>query len=807
MAGIWNRIVDAFAESVPPPTREELSGDAFEPPKPGAIGSGGAGVKRIVVDRERFEQMLFGGGRNPAAQLAVLRATRSVTNALGLVGSIREPEVFNLFDEIAEDPAVASVEEAIKDAFGDLSWDIVTDDPDGPGGEIAIWAKAALEKADGFRGARDALRGKGRAHGFSVAQVFWDYRDGTLLPVRFRHEHPSRFAFTRDWRLLISVAGELTEPPPGKFVVFRLDPVYGNPFGTSALMPLRFLWAVKKGAMKGEVETARAFGRPFLVFTLTEKTQDKQEARDELLGVIRELDTTDGVVLGRGEEVEVMSRSLGSGGTPSANLVAYCDKMVSRLLSGADLVQGMGDEGRGSMALGNVHDRKFQARVARIARLEEDSWNGLLEEMVRLNFGSVDPDIVRFEIDTADERDVDASKVALDTARDHGLSIPEPVAREWLGVRAPLEGESVLVAPGASGREGESAAASDDGSGDRGDDDEDPDEPARFSETDADAVEFAERGDLTTLRGEALSREVFARIEKIAAALTKENGDALRSAVAAALGRVSDSLGADATVGAVVETVAALSIPALDASVAEALASVRGLAMLDALETGAEWIRNVPTTVALDDLAPEYRAASEWMSRRKIASRAELKEMARAVSRLGSGIGADVLEQELRRDVIALARATNDGLATMFRDRLAESIGRGDTVKEFVASFDNVPGLAGMDGYLETVYRTETATAYSKERERAYNDPDLAPHVWGRRLHNGLLPSSRPSHIAINGLALRKGSEADRAAGQPPFSYNCTCTATMLIAADPATADYREPDDALTRVRGIERFS
>lgn len=327
---------------------------------------------------------------------------------------------------------------------------------------------------------------------------------------------------------------------------------------------------------------------------------------------------------------------------------------------------------------------------------------------------------------------------------------------------------------------------------------------------------------MTTLRQKRQS-DMLMRVFAVADAHVVSNRKAIHAAIREAAQRIRERVDPrDRFLAETLIDFAAFSPPPLSTGAEEAVVALRLIAALTTRrETGKVFPakrRRVatfaasPEIAALNALDPLYAQAGRWMRRRALATRAELAEAADAIAVLAPDVPRDLIEAEVRRQAVAFAGAPTTEMAKIFRDEIAKSVKRGETVGDFLAAIDKATArgklLPRMDSYLHTVYRTETSNAYSEQRQRDWAHPDLAPFVWGRQLWNELLPSSRPTHMAINGLKLRKGSEADRRAGHPPWSYNCTCTETLLISSNPAgEGKHIEPVDAYARVAAIKRFA
>lgn len=187
----------------------------------------------------------------------------------------------------------------------------------------------------------------------------------------------------------------------------------------------------------------------------------------------------------------------------------------------------------------------------------------------------------------------------------------------------------------------------------------------------------------------------------------------------------------------------------------------------------------------------------------------------RELQRLAGATGelAAALEVGDPEGVLAIDSLVSEETARRLRVALQEAYDRGETAQSFLTAMRELTEAGelptGMDSYLQMVFRTEMAKGYEEQRETFQSLPEVRDHTWGYELLNPDDDRSRPTHAAIDGLILKKGSLADRASRPgPPWHYQCRCTRVPIIVADVAEADqdYAEPGDALARVRAIERW-
>lgn len=152
----------------------------------------------------------------------------------------------------------------------------------------------------------------------------------------------------------------------------------------------------------------------------------------------------------------------------------------------------------------------------------------------------------------------------------------------------------------------------------------------------------------------------------------------------------------------------------------------------------------------------------------------------------------DALMDQERSRSFTLRRAIADGVA---RDAFRQ-LGRamqpgGEGLGQFIEALS--PGVngegypGGVRRYLETVYRTTTATSYNAGRYRQQTDPAVLAlgDLWLTYRTAGD-SRVRPEHAALEGMTWKAG-DPEAAAVYPPNSYNCRCV--MSASETPPDAE------------------
>jgi phage gp29-like protein len=204
-----------------------------------------------------------------------------------------------------------------------------------------------------------------------------------------------------------------------------------------------------------------------------------------------------------------------------------------------------------------------------------------------------------------------------------------------------------------------------------------------------------------------------------------------------------------------------------------------------------------------------YGDAADWMISRGVLTLEQVHYIAGLMASQSGG-DRDEIERGLRDHYFALARTVDVGATKKVQTLIANAVGRGETVSQFLNSIDAQLGVGalpgGLDGYWENVWRTEVANAYSQQQQQQEADPAFQDVLWGHLGGNPNDKRSDPTHARFNGVYYKKGSQASQMLGRTPFRYRCRCYMTPLVDADPEDSDYTESANAFSVAAGLTRF-
>jgi uncharacterized protein with gpF-like domain len=190
----------------------------------------------------------------------------------------------------------------------------------------------------------------------------------------------------------------------------------------------------------------------------------------------------------------------------------------------------------------------------------------------------------------------------------------------------------------------------------------------------------------------------------------------------------------------------------------------------------------------------------------------DVDKLAEAIATLSPKMKAKDVAAAIRNEALALKDTIPIEVAAKFQRNLAAAVNNGTSVNDFIDASREAMGIApdatvgGVDAYLENVYRTEVSSAYSRQQQENLSAPEVADHHWGDEVHNPDDARSRPGHAGVDGLLVQRGSDAYKALGHTPFSYQCRCVRSPIIEVDPAKSKLKESPDAMARIAKIERF-
>ena len=353
---------------------------------------------------------------------------------------------FEFYDEMSDsDSVLAGLIETRIDSVARLPWDIIPASEEDADIEIANYVKQALLDLDNFDEDLQELL-SGCRNGYAISEIVWKDAeiDGKqmLVPDRILSKPPDWFRFDADRNLLFtggtsgSSQGELM--PPFKFIHYAFRPRYQNPYGTSLLRSVYWMWWFKHHGFEQWMRAAErgAVGSVIMKYDPSaNETEQKKLIEDAKILLKAKY-----AVINKDHEIVFPEVKI----DPNFGdvLIQRCNsEMIYRLL-GATLSSGTSESG--TRALGEVHEKRLQERNESDSKaLAACLNNSLIRWIVELNFPGVIA-MPKFKQHYEAQKDVMVSINSLKVAAELGIPVSIEDAANLLDLPLAEEGAETI---------------------------------------------------------------------------------------------------------------------------------------------------------------------------------------------------------------------------------------------------------------------------------------------------------------------------------------------------------------------------
>lgn len=241
-------------------------------------------------------------------------------------------------------------------------------------------------------------------YGFQPIEIMWEVKDGHILPKEVEAKPQEWFEYNAKRELCLKQKGN----PDGlvitddmkKFLNPRHNATYLNPFGKSVLA--RCFWDVvfKKGGIEFWLKFAEKYGIPFVIGEYEPGTSD--DDIEKLLKGLQDMVQDAAAAIPNNGTIKLIEASGKSASSDLfENIIKYCDKNIAKNILGQTLTTD--SDGKGSYALGKIHQEVRGDIITSDKRLVENTINIFLMWVHELNFN--DGQAPKFEL--FEEEDVD----------------------------------------------------------------------------------------------------------------------------------------------------------------------------------------------------------------------------------------------------------------------------------------------------------------------------------------------------------------------------------------------------------------
>lgn len=627
----------------------------------------------------------------------------------------------------------------------------------------------------------------GILRGYSVTEIIWGVdRQGRVVPQELKWRHPNRFAFDEQMRI---VKYDYGDPYPGvrldsfgeyKFIVH--SPTSGRaayPMRRGALLGTVFPALTKRYGLRWWLKAAERFGQPLPYVKLPQGAGP--QLKEEALAMLRHIHADWEAVVWGGIELGTFPGSGGKQGETHQALVELINREVAIAILGQNLTTEVDG---GSLAATEAHNLVRQDLLAADAmEIAATIRRHLIQPIVEYNWPGAPVPLYEMQLTAKKTKEIFAyhmqfGVVTIDEVRD-SLGLPPLPNGMGTGLIEPMveggppEDTSMLAEPpggGTSPLSGGAPVSVDGGAGAGG-------SGAGDGSASDEAREEERYGDwgALTKEQEEQAAVIVGRIGRLTTRALLDGSEVVKhwpARLAAYL------LGADGPDGAR----SAVDRWARDLEHDRAFAGWHYRTGLHAAMAAHLMVRaiEVPETTGKEARAmPHYRApavpfvdmdfeeAIADFARRKVMTPAQFNAL-RDRFRDGGFTATQLASRTLRERAFESILSMLEGDATM---------------PEVISAIRNEEVKLGVQpahhDYLDTVVRTNVATAYGSGRFAAMTDPavlELRPFWQYRAVGDA---ATRPTHRALDGKVFEAGSDPGRYY-YPPLGYRCRCNMVTL---------------------------
>lgn len=324
-------------------------------------------------------------------------------------GKLVTAKGLSIFDEMRRDDQVKASLAFKKQAVLASGWDLCPAKGSGADDEAAAFVCENFNKIEGTLESSLIQVLSALDYGFSITEKVYEERDGRIWLKALKTKRPHPFTFIIDGfgnlKGIQQSGNDLSTLPPEKFLIYRHQYEFGNPYGTSDLDAAYRPWWNKDNAYKWLSMLLEKYGIP-PIFALYHQDAYKGQQLDKLKTVLERIQASTVAVIPRNakDQLELWSPELA--GQVSQAFKPAMD-MMNQDIARAILMPGflgVTPDTQGSYARARVI---FDMFMFTVEFLRGDLANAVNEsvvpQLVALNFTS-EPPVFKFKPLTRDEK-------------------------------------------------------------------------------------------------------------------------------------------------------------------------------------------------------------------------------------------------------------------------------------------------------------------------------------------------------------------------------------------------------------------
>lgn len=361
-------------------------------------------------------------------------------------------DAFTYFRELEEkDEDVGSLIDMLKLSVLARDWEIVPADDSALAQTLAEEIRANFEALPNFYQILDNFF-DAAAYGVSIGEIMWDVSESQVRLTDVKDRPQELFLFNTRYQpqigplryLLTDTTIDGIEVPEEKFLIFSYRMRAGNRRGRPLLRSVFWPSWFKRQTLRFWLR----FGEKGPGTAAVRYQGDTQDEKDLALEAAEAIVEKIAVAVPQNLEIitELLTSARSQDPAVYENLVRRCALAIARRICGQTLTSYGSEDGKGSLALGDVHKEMFGIKTRELAIAGEMPINEqLIKRWVLWNYG---PEALalapKFCFDKSLREDLNVASQVDERLQRMGLDIPKKYVRERYGVPEPEEGEDVL---------------------------------------------------------------------------------------------------------------------------------------------------------------------------------------------------------------------------------------------------------------------------------------------------------------------------------------------------------------------------
>lgn len=295
--------------------------------------------------------------------------------------------------------------------------------------------------------------------GYSVVEPAWEYQQGALRPVAYKHRDARYFRYDEvglEDLCLLEETGLPGEKITAPYFV-RHEPFLraGPPMRRGYARSAAWAFMMQTFALMDWAAFCEIYGVPFRVGKYHTSATDRDKAT--LLRAVRSIANDAAAIIPESTVIEFQEANGNRGEAVFGNFIDYLDRKVSLIILGQTMTSEVSAHG-GSLAQAKVQENvRSDITRADLRQTAATVNRDLIRPAVAMNFGPQDV-YPLVEMELAENEDLVALGTFLEKAVAQGLKVSQKFVRKKASIPEPEEDEELLVPPSSRGSDVPSGA-------------------------------------------------------------------------------------------------------------------------------------------------------------------------------------------------------------------------------------------------------------------------------------------------------------------------------------------------------------